>query len=645
MTKRKVSPIKDYRQKSLLSFVKEQPLDKRQKSNNSDKSEIIDSKDSESQDSDVICLETEVAGTSRIAMTTVLDTEKPSTSSDILTSSKNEPGNNSPDLFASDSDDAVLAAAMQDSQFSQTLAYGDLVDSQTGSQATDLGTPFDQMRLFSSSDVSIRKEKTTTDRHKIFVKTPTALGKVPSHDCTSNKDVWDSEHVRMPCSRSNLYPDEHNQGQLKQRWRLIETALLSKISSSYDIEDAVLSYNSRYKGKWHFSILHQLVNEEMTAVERTELFGDIIPSMVQLAVSLPSLVVEGVPLLKQQLRYSLTFSQQQLAAILANAFFCTFPRRNNSHRGSEFANYPSINMNGLFAPSGRNSNRDQSMMHKLRCLFQYFKQISNNMPTGCVTFQRKVVEGLTSEDWANSKRTFNEAFFTSQGLIEEADRAVQMDFANCMIGGGALRRGCVQEEIQFMIHPELIVACLFTERLADNEVLVIKGAQRYSNYTGYADTFRFTGAHTDNLAVDSMGRKYRHIIAMDATRYGKSSTQYAPDKVLREFNKAYCAFYSNKGAAAIAVATGNWGCGAFRGDHHFKGLLQMMVAAQCHRQLYYSAFGNASLQKDLHSFHSLCVRKSVTVGQLWDFIEVYNKSIGKSKSYPNIMDFITKRLR
>ena len=50
-----------------------------------------------------------------------------------------------------------------------------------------------------------------------------------------------------------------------------------------------------------------------------------------------------------------------------------------------------------------------------------------------------------------------------------------MDFANCKIGGGVLRTGCVQEEIQFIIHPELIVSCLFTERLADNEVLVIKG--------------------------------------------------------------------------------------------------------------------------------------------------------------------------
>lgn len=51
----------------------------------------------------------------------------------------------------------------------------------------------------------------------------------------------------------------------------------------------------------------------------------------------------------------------------------------------------------------------------------------------------------------------------------------QVDFANCRLGGGALRTGCVQEEIQFFLHPELIVSRLFTEKLNDDEVMIIKG--------------------------------------------------------------------------------------------------------------------------------------------------------------------------
>ena len=50
-----------------------------------------------------------------------------------------------------------------------------------------------------------------------------------------------------------------------------------------------------------------------------------------------------------------------------------------------------------------------------------------------------------------------------------------MDFANKFIGGGVLGRGCVQEEIRFLICPELILSRLFTEVLDDNECLIVKG--------------------------------------------------------------------------------------------------------------------------------------------------------------------------
>lgn len=52
---------------------------------------------------------------------------------------------------------------------------------------------------------------------------------------------------------------------------------------------------------------------------------------------------------------------------------------------------------------------------------------------------------------------------------------VQVDFASSWIGGGVLSSGLVQEEILFLMSPELIVSRLFTERLADNECLIITG--------------------------------------------------------------------------------------------------------------------------------------------------------------------------
>ena len=52
---------------------------------------------------------------------------------------------------------------------------------------------------------------------------------------------------------------------------------------------------------------------------------------------------------------------------------------------------------------------------------------------------------------------------------------LQVDFANRLVGGGVLGRGCVQEEIRFLGFTEMIVSRLFTEELADHECLIVTG--------------------------------------------------------------------------------------------------------------------------------------------------------------------------
>lgn len=59
-----------------------------------------------------------------------------------------------------------------------------------------------------------------------------------------------------------------------------------------------------------------------------------------------------------------------------------------------------------------------------------------------------------------------------------------MDFAAKFVGGGVLGRGLVQEEIRFLQCPELIVARLFTEKLADNECLKITGRSQVQEASG-----------------------------------------------------------------------------------------------------------------------------------------------------------------
>lgn len=59
------------------------------------------------------------------------------------------------------------------------------------------------------------------------------------------------------------------------------------------------------------------------------------------------------------------------------------------------------------------------------------------------------------------------------------------------VGGGVLSMGCVQEEIRFVICPELIISRLFTECLDDTEALIITGNQIFLLWQMTSGKLRF----------------------------------------------------------------------------------------------------------------------------------------------------------
>ena len=139
------------------------------------------------------------------------------------------------------------------------------------------------------------------------------------------KDVWDSNHVRMPCSSQCLYPvGSHGSSKLEKKWHLITQALKKPMVSSFDLEEAILSYNSRFASKWQFRALHCYFTEYVDVNESKTFFQNVLPKMVDLALSLPQVLTHAIPLLHKQQPYSLTLSQQQIACLLANAFFLHF---------------------------------------------------------------------------------------------------------------------------------------------------------------------------------------------------------------------------------------------------------------------------------------------------------------------------------
>ena len=155
------------------------------------------------------------------------------------------------------------------------------------------------------------------------------------------------------------------------RWSLICDALDKAILTPTDLQNAILSYNTKYSKSWRFRGLHKLF-DTMTDERRQYFFDDILPLIISLALQLPDLIGSPIPLLKQGKTHSISFSQQQIASLVANAFLCTFPRRNSRNRNSEYVTYPDINFNRLFL------HTEQHAIEKLKCILTYFERVTKN---------------------------------------------------------------------------------------------------------------------------------------------------------------------------------------------------------------------------------------------------------------------------
>ncbi|KAF9094463.1 hypothetical protein BGX29_009487 [Mortierella sp. GBA35] len=303
-----------------------------------------------------------------------------------------------------------------------------------------------------------------------------------------------------------------------------------------------------------------------------------------------------------------------------------------------FPRYPSINFSSLFYSDDIRNPCTSTNAAKLRCILHYFDRVLQQMPSGVVTFHRQVLNEAVTLD---ASEMLNQApFFRYSNVRIESDSpleddaplgALQLDFANKVIGGGVLGRGAVQEEIRFAICPELIVSRLFTQMLQSNEALLIKGAERFSNYNGYANTFEWHSNHIDTTPRDKLGRRRTEICAIDALPFKSGPQrldQFCESAVLRELNKAIAGFRRSPITSSDwglcqgevpsprgdLIATGNWGCGAFGGHLQLKFLIQLLAASVCAaysrvddgddlgRDLIYFTYGLDELSSEIQTF-------------------------------------------
>lgn len=234
---------------------------------------------------------------------------------------------------------------------------------------------------------------------------------------------------------------------------------------------------------------------------------------------------------------------------------------------------------------------------KLRCMLAMFDRAADATLPGSFEVERVVVPERAADAWATDTRPLLPLVVDRDGAIEAQALHRQADFANRYLGGGVLHGGCVQEEIRFSVSPELLFGLIVSPRMEDGEAIVLRGAERFASTRGYAGKLAFDRDFVDDAPRTADGAPDVEVVAFDAIDYRKrdAGAQFTQDAMLRELRKVSAATRAD--ARQLPFATGNWGCGVFRGDPQLKALLQWLAASAEGRALRYHPFGDARVDR------------------------------------------------
>lgn len=138
--------------------------------------------------------------------------------------------------------------------------------------------------------------------------------------CTNNA------YVRLPCDpgTSRFVEDVCNDCASSSHYWDSVVYSLSKPHRSLDEWVDAMCYYSKLK-KEHFTNLYIFFEQCVSEKEANDILQNLMPRIAKLALQLPKLVQCPIPLLNQNQNKILHFNQLQIACLMANAFFCTFP--------------------------------------------------------------------------------------------------------------------------------------------------------------------------------------------------------------------------------------------------------------------------------------------------------------------------------
>eukprot|EP01083_Nonionella_stella_P029302 80695_1 len=328
-------------------------------------------------------------------------------------------------------------------------------------------------------------------------------------------------------------------------------------------------------------------------------------------------------------------SRRQCACLHANGFFRLL-------REVKDTIYPKESNFGMLLSGWANRGLQSAQYFTAAVL--YFQKLASRKKDDAVLDQkvRFTRRSITDTEFgnvmaSNAKKPLSEVFMHKNSeVIEDApDGVLRVDFADRYPGGGFYHGLRTQEEALFAQHPEAAISMYISASLEDNEVILIRGARRFSKLGVYSgdsrvyDHKKTFDEHEQTIAVmDALDLKTNLELFPE-------DYQYTVKGKRRELLKAFLGFSYEKFGDS-GVATGQWGGAEFGGDSKLKALLQLRAASYAGKTMHYYPFDGKG-PKDVGAIRDLMDKKGWRAGDLWNWLK-------KSKDLSTIFAKLRKTL-
>ena len=426
----------------------------------------------------------------------------------------------------------------------------------------------------------------------------------------------EQKQLQLPCEPKLLCQDrfdvcETNEDEVPF-WKLFEAIVEIPISTI----DGLINFLETIAISIHgtagtdYGILREAFTEYWDN-QSPNFFTRIWPIIKDLALELPSLFEANALDYLTQKNPRIVFSRRQVACLVVHQFFCTLHKPPWMTDGS-----PDFHI-----WYGSSTPHPKAVKAYLFALFRYFQLLADDSDVSPLRHDVAdwpivlALQRLTTVAWnrameqANSKVAPLEVIhIANASTVIKNDRHMGLPngtaviFANKDVGFG---RTASQEEMIVGCSPEICIAVLFQPTMADEEVLVVEGAQALISISGFARDAQFHSylkPDYDRVTWRQSKWRKRTVLFMDALEldsYDSSSLvpDVLPGNVDRELRKAYTAFsyLSRNNELMESAVTGFWGCRSFGGNKEIKTLIQWTAASMANIRLLFLCHGDDTL--------------------------------------------------